>query len=335
MLLDAKYFRTVQGFVNANSEAEYKSAAAKDSLAVQFRTSINYVENAKRNEEIQPMIITASEVKYKYNISCMPDDELYPGDIIEAFGEHLIVVNTRAMTNTYKIGTAWLCNVHFKFQNFTPEIIERWGVLDSGVYSTTLGSEDILSYMKRQFKIYLPSDPDTDKIFIDKRLAVGTMYDQNGNEILEAYTITGRTKHTKGAYGEGTHLLELSAKSSEQRGDRDNVELLICDYISPSDVENDHDDTLLKCEISGRNTIPLGGYRKYVGMFYDDSGNQVAVESPVWDADLPYGISISCDGDVCYVSVDDSEDLSGSCVVLTLADSSGRYNIARMELEVF
>lgn len=335
MPLDLNYFRTVQSGIGSDSEGQYKASLANDNLKQLFRTSINRVDDAKRNGIVQPMIITASEVKYKYNITVMPDDELYPGDMIEAYGEHMIVVNTRYLTPTYKVGLAWLCNVKFRFQNFSPDIIERYAVLDSGVYSTTVGTDGTVTYLKRQFKIYMSSDQDTDKIFIDKRLATGTMYDQNGNEILESYRITGRTKHAKGAYGAGTHLLELSAKSSESVGVKDNIELLVCDYIAPGEDRPTPDETLLTCEIKGRINIAIGGSRTYTAVFYDSSGNQVSVDDVVWDVDLPDGITKQVSGTTCKLTVKDDDSLSGISLMLSVVDKAGKYNKAQFEVGVF
>lgn len=335
MLLDASYFRAVQGGINSDADGKRKAAAANDNLKQLFRSSINRVNDAKRNGVVQPMIITSSEVKYKYNITVMPGDELYPGDMIEAYGEHMIVVNTRYLTPTYKVGLAWLCNVKFRFQNFTPDVIERYAVLDSGVYSTTVGTDGTVTYMKRQFKIYMSSDPDTDKIYIDKRLATGTMYDQNGNEILESYRITGRTKHTKGNYGDGAHLLELSAKSSESVGTRDNIELLICDYIEPGADETQTDVTLLPCEIKGRTNIAIGGNRTYTAVFYDIGGNVVQIDDVVWSVDLPKGITKQVNETTCKISVCDDDGLSGTSLTISVVDSAGKYNKAQIEVGVF
>lgn len=335
MPLDLEYFRAVQSGFGPDTEAKYKSVIAKDNLLQLFRTSINRVDDAKRNGLTQPMIITASEVKYKYNITVMPDDELYPGDMIEAYGEHMIVVNTRYITPTYKVGLAWLCNVEFRFQNFSPEIIHRWGVLDSGVYSTTVGTDGTVTYLKRQFKIYLSSDSDTDKIHLDKRLAVGTMYDQSGNEILEAYIVTGRTKYAKGAYGSGTHLLELSAKSSEAVGTRDNIDLMVCDYIAPDEDPPLPDKTLLDCEIKGRSNIAIGGTRTYKAVFYDTNKNVVTVDEIIWSVDLPDGITKLIDGDSCKITVKDDDSLSGTELTLSVVDGDGKYNKAKLLVGVF
>lgn len=336
MNLDLCYFRTVQNTLDIHDEPTYKAVNAQEMLAEEFTSSINYVVDAKRNGVTQPMIISGSEVKYKYNITTMPGDELYPGDIIEANGEHFIVVQTRSESPVYILGLAWMCNVKFRFQNWSPTIIERYGVLDSGVYSTTTGTDGTITYLKRQFKIYLPSDEDTDKIFIDKRLAVGTMYDQHGNEILEAYVITGRTKFGKGGYGEGAHLLELNAKSSEEVHSKDNVQLMICDYIEPDELAPDDDtDAVLECEISGRSTIMLGSTRTYSGVFYDANHDVCVVENPVWTYEAPEGVSVQIDGAQCIVTVPDSDELSGAELVLRLGDGNVDYKNTMMVVEVF
>ena len=104
MALDATYFATVQGALGIDGEPEYRAAWARDELLFEFENSINYIADATRNGELQPMIITGTEVKYKYSVSAMPGDELYPGDIIEANGEHYIVVQTRSESPTYILG---------------------------------------------------------------------------------------------------------------------------------------------------------------------------------------------------------------------------------------
>ena len=336
MALDATYFATVQGALGTEGESEYRAAWARDELLFEFENSINYIADATRNGEVQPMIITGTEVKYKYNVTTMPGDELYPGDIIEANGEHYIVVQTRSESPTYILGLAWLCNAKFRFQNWTPDIIERYGVLDSGVYSTTTGTDGTVTYLKRQFKIYLPSDEDTDKIYIDKRLAVGTMYDQFGNEILEAYVITGRTKFGKGGYGEGAHLLELNAKSSEEVGAKDNVAEMVCDYIAPDDDDEDEPTptATLTCVISGRSTIRLGKSRTYSGIFYNEENALVTIDNPQWTMEAPEGITLAADGATCVVTVPNDDDYVGAEILLILGDGGVNYKNAKMTVEV-
>lgn len=336
MELDLDYFRTVQGTLNIHDEPTYKAVNAQEMLLQEFQDSINYVIDAKRNEVTQPMIITGTEVKYKYNITTMPGDELYPGDIIEAHGEHYIVVQTRSESPVYILGLAWLCNVKFRFQNWSSTIIERYGVLDSGVYSTTTGTDGTVTYLKRQFKIYMPSDEETDKIFIDKRLAVGTMYDQNGNEILEAYVITGRTKFGKGGYGDGAHLLEMNAKSSEEIHEKDNIDLMICDYIAPDEDEEQEETTaILECVINGRNNIRLGTSRTYIGVFYDSDGNECEIDNPIWTVEAQDGIEYVLDRAECTITVPDDDSYSGTEIILRLGDGNVDYKNTALVVGVF
>ena len=335
---DLHYFKTVQGAVDTPGEAEYKAANARDELREQFMDSINYVHDARRNGVRQPMIITGSEVRYKYDITTMPGDELYPGDMIEADGEHYIVITTRSESPVYVVGLAWLCNVKIRFQNWSPEIYERYAVLDSGVYSTTTGSDGTVTYLKRQFKIYMSSDEHTDKIFIDKRLAVGTMYDQYGNEILEAYTITGRTKFAYG-YGYGAHLLSFNAKSSEQVGPHDSLEEMICDYIaedtgSQSSSATDPPSATLPCLISGRASVRVGGKRSYSGVFYDANGDVCTITNPLWAIEADDGITMTTDGASCVVTVPDDDSLCGSEIVLRLGDGGVDYRTTMLIVEV-
>lgn len=336
MNIDLNYFRTVQGTLNIHDEPTYKAVNAQEMLLEEFQDSINYVVDAKRNDVLQPMIISGTEVKYKYNITTMPGDELYPGDIIEAHGEHYIVVQTRSESPVYILGLAWLCNVKFRFQNWSPDIIERYGVLDSGVYSTTTGTDGAITYLKRQFKIYLPGDSDTEKIYIDKRLAVGTMYDQRGNQVLEAYVVTGRTGYGKGGYGDGAHLLELNAKSSEEISNKDSIEQMICDYIAPGDSSDDDQQTtdLLSCEIKGRCNIGLGSSRTYSAVFYDADGN-VCEATAVWDYECPDGIVVKASDSKCTVTVPDNDKYSGCEIVLRLRDTNMNYKTTMMIVGVF
>lgn len=333
---DMDYVRSVQGTWDFNSEQDYISTLAQENLAQGFEHAIGYDPHSKRNGITQPLIITASEVKYKYNISAMPGHDLFPGDVIESHGEHFIVINTRAISATYTLGLAWLCNVKIRFQNFTPEIIERYAVLDSGVYSTTTGEDSTLAYMKRQYKIYLPSDDDTDKIYIDKRLAVGTMYDQSGNIILEAYEITGRSKVARN-YGTGAHLLELSAKSSEAVNARDNIEEMICDYISPEEYDGSDSGCNMcpssECRIKGRTTARLGETRSYTLLFGESDVAPEDAGEFQWSVYPTEGVTLDGDGINCKIAIDDNENYLGENYLLSVVDSTNAYS-ASIEVEV-
>ena len=224
-------FKAIQNAVGVDTANEAKVREAKESLKRELITSVHFMA-CKRNGEDQSFVVTPSEAYHKYEIEALPDEELYVGDEIECMGEHWIVVKTRVASPFQTIGLMWLCNYHFRWQNFTSDIIERWGVLDSGVYSTTRDGNGDLVTPDKQFKIYFPKDPDTQKLYIDKRLAVEVIYDSRGNEVLNVYRITGFDSIST-SYGQGGHLLVLNARSEDYVPSRDSIEEMICDYIEP------------------------------------------------------------------------------------------------------
>ena len=83
-----------------------------------------------------------------------------------------------------------------------------------------------------QYKIYLPIDSDTERLYVDKRLATNVRYDANGKQILEVYKIT-RVDPTSQAYGKGAHLMLLHCRSDDYVAEHDSVAQRICDYIPP------------------------------------------------------------------------------------------------------
>ena len=294
-----------------------------------------YVADAKRNGVEQRFLVTRSEVQYKYNITAFPGEDLFPGDIIECYGEHWIVVNTRVGNAVQATGLMWQCNHEFVFQNFDSTIHRYYGVLDSGVYSTTRTSDPTIQTLNQQYKIYLPYNEHTALIYEDKRLAAGKWIDKDQNDILTTYEVTGRDYISKG-YGEGAHLLILYVRSSKYNRERDNAELGICDYIAPSDSETaEIDHALLKCEITGRSTIRVGLSKTYRAVFYDIDGNAIDGVTPSWNyiSDNENISFAESDGSIT-VNVPNHSDAGGSTVTLILSDASQAYSPAIFEIEV-
>ena len=83
---------------------------------------------------------------------------MFAGDIIDAFGQKWIVTEARADSTTHKTGIMRQCNKLFRFQNFTPEIIERWGCIDMSGYSSSINKDSQVQHVSEQLAIYLPYD---------------------------------------------------------------------------------------------------------------------------------------------------------------------------------
>ena len=171
--MDISYFKAIQGAVGADSAQEVLIRQTKDNLTVGMSTSIGNAK-LKRNGKEQSFVVSQTSVRHKYQITAYPDEELFVGDVIDYADEKWIIVETRIGSPLQKTGLMWLCNINLSFQNGTHDIITRPAVLDSGVYSTTKNGNEELQYVDKQFKLYLPYDDDTKKMFIDKRIAVDT-----------------------------------------------------------------------------------------------------------------------------------------------------------------
>lgn len=285
---------------------------------------------ALRNGVEEEFLIQRTDKTERFKITAFPGCDLNIGDYIEVWGETFLVYQTRVQNTLNKTGILWLCNHLFRWQNFSSEIVERWGILDSGVYSTTIRGEDDVKYKNKQFKMILPLDEDTNKLYIDKRIAVDTMYDRNGNKILNVYQITGYDS-TSENFGEGSHILYLNLRSDEYDDDKDNVDEVICDYISPNGDEPGEDE--LVCSIQGSEIIRLGTSRKLKPLFLDADGEKVEGVIPIWtNEEVVEGITIEPSGDNLVVRVADDTNLLGEIIKVYLTAEG--YMTASFEMTV-
>lgn len=326
--LGIDYFRAIQSTLGIETKKDATINDARIRLSRDYEDSIAYKPNALKNGVKTPLLATENEVRYKANIVMFPGDDLCVGDILNFDGENWIVMET-AITNPIEItGLAWMCNHKFRFQNFTPKIIERWGVLDSGVYSTTLTGDRSLQTPDKQFKIYLQYDEETKKIYEDKRLAVDTKYDQYGNEILEVYKVTGRNKVAR-SYGKGGKLLILEVRS-DVYSDADNIQELICDYISGDSSESVEPSEFM-CSIKGRSSIRYGTNSTYTAEFIP---NNEKVEARWNITNLTDGINYITEGNSLTISVPKSDFYINRKFTIELSDSEGRYMSTKLNVEV-
>lgn len=317
-MLHYEYFQAINGAVGADSLNDADIAATQLSLREELMSSPHYDKDAKRNGVPQGFVITASDSYQKYKIEALPGEDLFPGDMIETFGETWIVVKTRVASPFQTIGLMWLCNCEFRWQNGTKDIICQKGVLDSGVYSTTKDGDATIMTADKQFKIYLPLNLQTERIYIDKRFATNRMYNNLGEMILAVQEITGYDP-VSNSYGAGSHLLVLNSRSADYIKGVDNLELMICDYIGedapqpePSDVGT----------IDGKTTIRLGTQRTYTADF----------EVATWDVapHLP-GVSFSVDGNEMTLHTDTTDELIGEVLCVSASNAAG---VASLYVEV-
>lgn len=309
-------------------------AYAKRDFERQVVDNPGYVGQATRNGKPQRFLVTRSDVTYKSTITAYPDEDLVPGDIVEFEGQHWIIYQTR-VTNAIQIsGIAWLCNHKFRFQTFSSEIHERWGVLDNGVYSTTRTSDSTVMTLDMQYKIYLPADEVTEKIYEDQRFATDTWVDKNGIPILLTYGVTGRDRIAR-SYGENSHLLILNARSTSYNPETDNYEEMICDYISPDDEPIVDSTPPAAYRIDGRNYIRIGSSRAYyVSLFSENGEIELDPAKLAWEVFAPNGVTYTTNLSSVIIDVPEMKALLGQTITLRAFDPDGNHGECQYEIEV-
>jgi hypothetical protein len=195
---------------------------AQNSLTAIERNSATYQADTLRNGEPQPMLIIRMQ-EHECRITAMQGGEVFVGDMIDCFSEKWLVMEAYTDEHGVRFAKAWLCNHLFKFQNHTPDIIERWGVLDDGRYISH--NEKRLPLEDAFHRVYLPFDEDTQKLHIDKRLALGTTFNENQRQILQV----GKIVWADNVSSKG--LLKLRLDKDVYSRQTDNIDLQICDYL--------------------------------------------------------------------------------------------------------
>lgn len=338
MPLDINYFKAIQHAMGQTSENSVKIQQAGASLSVSLKKSIGYKPLATRNGLPQPVVITTGKGGYvkngrKSTIIALPRDTLCSGDIIESDGNHWLIMERNSTNPVQVTASAWICNQKFRFQNGTSTVIEKYGILDDGNYANS-GDKQIQT-IANKFKMFLPYDKETEKLFLNKRLATNKSYDKDGKQIITAYEIKALDPVSQ-SYGKGAHLLVLEVESSVYNATVDNIAELICDYIPPSDTSGGGTTALLPCSINGRRSVRTGTSCTYTSSFYMADGVTIDPNIiAVWDMSPNIqGITGVANGNSFTTTIANKDALIGEVITLTLKDTGKLYNVATIKTEV-
>lgn len=319
---------------NGKTEQEEILEDAKINFSESAVNNLGYYPDVIYNGQKQKrqFLIQRTESYNKVKIVAFPDEKLFSGDILECGGEKLLVTNVYLLNKLQTAGLAWICNINLKFQNGSSEIIEIPAALDDGTYSTTVGEEKDIQYPNKKFRIYLPYNEDTEKIFIDKRLCIDVSYDKYGKKQLEVYKVSG-INHKSVTFGKNSHLLELTVASDQYSPEKDNLEEMICDYIAPTS-QKEPPLNKLRCSISGNKFIYIGNSRTYSPIFYNNAGEIVPDITPIWDCSVFDGISFTEINGAITISADEVDNIIGKIIKVTLKDDDENYEPCTIEIEV-
>lgn len=337
--------------------SEHRAAVLNDMLY-----SPDYHDDCRRNGVKQGLMLTRGGEENTYNVICRPGDQLYAGDIIDAFGEKWIVMEARADDTTHKTGIMHQCNHYMKWQNFDTTIYGIWCYVRASGYSAYINSDPKLQKSDEQEAIYLPLNEATEKIFVDKRLPSHVEYNRHGERVLAAMKVTGINPISR-SYNIDDHLLTLKieAEIAHEAGvHKDNIDLMVCDFIDGGSTEvvdltsaSDCDDCywktissrtkqsdngsddggdaadVLTIAISGKGRIRISRSGSYEAVVYDSEGNDVTDEHPVeWTVGEAVGVSHEIDANKVKLIASKSAE-AGEVIVI-----AAKYGDISAEIEV-
>lgn len=228
-------------------------------------------------------------------------------------------------TNEFEVtGEIQQCVYELPWQNQSREVIKRWCVIEEASSGDALQITDQLRVGESLYKIKLPFDSETKLLRADKRL----MIDIEGIDIPDVYKITKNNKITQN-YGENGNVVVLTVKFDKFDSAKDNKDLMIADYYSPTAPDNPGtaNYSVITCSNSS-NQLSIGFTRTLSVVFYD---NETTVNNSItahWYYTVPSGVTIApiSGTNNLSIKVANNDDLVGTNLTFTVDNGSGGYS---------
>lgn len=270
-----------------------------------------YQEDATRNGESQPILATRTETM-KCKITVIPGDEMYIGDLVEVFGEHWLCMELYTDEYSVKYGELWMCNQVFHFQNRMGDIIHRYAILDDGSFAS--GNDKAIKVINGKYVCYMSLDNETRGISLDRRLAIGTVLDDQGEPVLETGKVTGIDTKNRN-YGKGSHLLTFYLSEDVYNEEKDDLKNCICDRIDKDDAGGELVPPIQVQNffIEGRDQLRIGTARTYTLQSEADAGNKY--KDCEWSTDASF-VELKSEAEQCIVKIPLDEKLIGKKIKL-------------------
>lgn len=321
--------------------ADREKAAVREEVETSLKDSAAYQSGAKRNGEQQPIVAARTSMNI-CRLTVMPGDEMFVGDLIEAFNEKWLCMELYEDEYGVKYGEMWMCNHEFVFQDHDGKIIQKAGIFDDGSYSKS--SDKAIPIVDGTYRCYMSLDDESRSLYVDKRIAIDVILDRHGKEILDVGKIKWIDQKTKN-YGTGSHMLFFTLVDDVYNEEKDRIDLLLCDYINTEQQDDEPEPpeggepTIIPTNylvISGRDSIRIGTSRTYKASAVDAEGNSQTVDGTtlLWTLIGDEKISIEVNGTECRLQIPLSDELIGKNVQLKCEDTAGLYQTTNKEVAV-
>lgn len=333
-LIGIDYYKAIQGSLGVDSLVQNEVRSSQAWMRDELVQSLNYDElNATRNGVQQGFLVTTTEYGFQAQVRALPGDELYIGDIIGFRGEHWIVTDLTPVNPFYRLGIMKLCNYVLRFQNFSPTVYERYVFIDGGAYATYVKGDTRIQYGNEKATIYLPYDEATKKLYIDKRISVGTLWSKENRAILQCNKIIG-VDYRSVSRGAGAHLMLLHIEQDAYSEEKDNIDLDLCDFITLSDDSSTEGEDNKSCKIAGTSSIMTGFSRTLTAKFFRGDELVEHIHAMWTISGLPEGITYRIEGDCIVFRCADKPELIGESFTVELTDGLNQYGTYKVTMEV-
>lgn len=320
------YLRAIQTVGGASS--------SKDQAVENFEESMSedsgYQPGATVNGETVPILANPKD-SVMCEFRAAPGADIHIGDIIRVYDEDWLVVELYIDKVGIVNGKMWVCNETLKFQNHSPDILTHKCVVDDGRF--TKRSIDPLVYVPiNTFLIYMSINPETLKLYVDKRLGLGTVWDAENEQVLAVYKIIGIDWKSKN-HATGDHLMVMTVQKDVYHSEKDDMTNGICDVFKAPQGEEEPAEAG-SCSIGGKDKIRIGTGRKYTAVFTNADGSEPEEVEAVWSVTAPDGVTYAADGGTCTVTAALDESLVGKTVTLKLKDKDGKFGTDEKQVGV-
>lgn len=285
-------------------------------------------KKVKVNGKNMILAINSGTKPYYKKFHTMPDETIYPGDIVYWKDTVWLVTNADFDDELYIDGNLQQCNFKLRWQNKSREIIERDIVtMSATAYNSGVEDKALITIGYDQLMIYIPFDKDTIELERDQRFFIS-----NNQKKPIPYKLTS-INTTSNVYN-GHGYLQLIVSEDVYHED-DNLILGICDYKAPNSSDTHEDD--LYAKIVYKSLKIKSGYDKgttFSAEFYNQDLKQNNI-SPTWSINSTFNelLTIKEDGDKITILINDDSYI-GQRISLSLKDKEGNYQEDNIILEV-
>lgn len=318
--------RAIGGAAALSTRKQADLAAIRQSFKRHFMDSIDYQADTLVNGSRQPLLVSQNKsVVTEKKIRAYPGDTLPLGGVVDCFNCKWLITEIDPNREICVTALMEQCNKEICWQNpQTKEIHRRWCTV-SKPYFSNLEQNKKTTISQREYKMQLPYDEETALLDVDKRL----MLEFVGAE-PKTYRVTCVDTMTERYQLDGSTqgFLVLNLEQDQYIPEKDNPELMICDYLPPDErqAKQDYRPVII---YSGEAEIKMGGSaKKFMADFVDETGRSADLAA-AWRVEcldaVREKLEVAVDGNEMTILAPCDRLLEGAAVRIVLCDQQERY----------